>query len=62
MILRLIIAFTRWTWGISPAFITPNLENEKWCLAIGFGVVIDILALIGATGSFIMWLSERSKK
>ena len=61
MILRLIIAFTRWVWGISPAFITPDLNGDGG-LVLGFGTLLDVLALMGATGLFIMWLSERSKK
>ena len=44
MILRLIIAFTRWVWGVSPAFVTPG--SEEWYTAMCFGAVIDIAVVV----------------
>lgn len=43
MILRLILAFTRWVWGVSPAFVVAN--SDEWYLAMYFGVCIDIAAV-----------------
>lgn len=62
MILRLIIAFTRWTWGISPAFITPEQPLGEWGMVIVFGVALDVLALIGVIGYVVIWYTGRRRK
>ena len=47
MILRLIIAFTRWVWGISPAFVTA--DSDIWYLAMVFGAAIDVAVVVALT-------------
>ena len=44
MILRLIIAFTRWVWGVSPAFVTA--DSVEWYVAMCFGMAIDIVIVV----------------
>ena len=60
MILRLIIAFTRWVWGVSPAFITA--DSADWYIAMFFGALIDIGA-VGVLAIVLIdwWECGRSK-
>lgn len=46
MILRLIIAFTRWVWGVSPAFVTA--DSVEWYVVMCFGTAIDIVVIVTA--------------
>ena len=54
MILRLIIAFTRWVWGISPAFVTA--DSEVWYTVMFFGMLIDIAVIAILTIGLIDWI------
>ncbi len=60
MILRLIIAFTRWVWGVSPAFVTP--DSEGWYGVMFFGALVDIAVVIMLTVAIISWIQERKSK
>ena len=60
MILRLIIAFTRWVWGVSPAFVTA--DSEEWYLAMGFGAIADVSVITTLTFVLINWIQERRNK
>lgn len=60
MILRLIIAFTRWVWGVSPAFVTP--DSEKWYALMFFGAFVDIAVVAMLTVVLTYWVQERRKK
>lgn len=60
MILRLIIAFTRWVWGVSPAFITA--DSDVWYLAMFFGAIIDIAVIALLTAVLIDWIQYRRAK
>jgi hypothetical protein len=60
MILRLIIAFTRWAWGVSPAFVTAN--SEVWYTVMYFGMIIDIAVIAILTTALIGWIKYRSEK
>lgn len=62
MILRLIIAFTRWVWSVSPAFVTPEQPLGEWGAVMIFGAMLDVLALVGVTGTIVMWYTGRDKK
>ena len=62
MILRLIIAFTRWVWGVSPAFVTPEQPLGEWVVVLFFGALLDVLALVGVIGSIVMWHAGRDKR
>lgn len=54
MILRLAIAFTRWVWGISPAFFTP--DSDVWYLAMVFGTLIDAIAVAVLIAAIVAWI------
>lgn len=60
MILRLIIAFTRWVWGISPAFVTA--DSEVWYTVMFFGMLIDIAVIAILTIGLIDWIRYRRAK
>ena len=63
MILRLIIAFTRWVWGVSPAFVTAN--SEGWYTVMIFGTIIDIAVIALLTAALIDlidWIQYRRAK
>lgn len=60
MILRLIVAFTRWIWGVSPAFV--KADSGDWYMAMFFGVVIDI-AVTGALAiALVDWMQSRKSR
>lgn len=62
MILRLIIAFTRWVWGVSPAFVTPEQPlGDEWGLVLSLGALLDVFALVGVIGAVVMWYTVRDK-
>ena len=54
MILRLIIAFTRWAWGVSPAFVTAN--SGRWYTVMCFGAIIDIAVIATLIAALIDWI------
>lgn len=58
MIVRLIVAFARWTWGISPAFPSADTSNEAWVVLMVFGAMIDIVAITLSTTAFIDWIKD----
>ena len=62
MILRLIVAFTRWAWGVSPAFVTPEQPLGKWVVVLFFGAMLDVLALVGVIGTVVIWYTGRDKR
>jgi len=59
MIMRLIVAFARWTWGVSPAFPTADISKDAWAVVVVFGVLIDIAAIALSTGVLIEWIKDR---
>ena len=59
MILKLLIAFYRWMWGISPAFYniaTPISDNDSGFMALG--IFLDLVAV----GALLAWLITRERK
>ena len=58
MIMRLIVAFARWTWGISPAFPTADASKEGWAVVMVFGVLLDIAAVALSTAVLIDWIKD----
>lgn len=60
MILRLIIAFTRWVWGVSPAFVTA--DSGEWYAAMYFGAFIDVAAVVMLTVAITCWAQSRRSK
>ena len=62
MILRLIIALARWTWGISPAFIKPDRINEAYAVTMAFGVIMDIAIVAFAILAFGDWYNRRKRE
>lgn len=47
MILRLLVAFTRWAWGVSPAFYavkTPVGEGDGALMVAG--LIIDVMVAV----------------
>ena len=47
MILRLLVAFTRWAWGVSPAFYvvkTPIGEGDGALML--FGLLLDVVVAV----------------
>ena len=54
MILRLVIAFTRWVWGVSPAFVTA--DSEGWYTVMGFGALIDLCVTVVLVTVLLDWL------
>lgn len=60
MILKLLIDFYRWLWGMPPIVIQE--VKEPMFLAIGFGAIIDITVIIGIIGLAITAYNDRKKK
>lgn len=59
MILRLLVALTRWAWGVSPAFYvveTPVSEGDGTLMV--FGMVIDVAAAASAAVFVLPELAE----
>jgi hypothetical protein len=56
MILKLLIDFYRWLWGMPPLVVQP--DNEPIVLAITFGVIIDIAVIIGIIGYAVTAYSD----
>ena len=63
MILKCIVAYARWVWGISPAFYqiqSPIGELDGFL--IWFGVLIDVTAVVGIVCFLAsIWLTRRSE-
>lgn len=59
MILKLLIDFYRWLWGMPPLVV--QLDNEPIVLAITFGTIIDITAIIGIIGCAVTAYNDRKK-
>ena len=59
MILRLFIAFTRWVWGVSPAFV--KADSGAWYMVMFFGAAVDIAVVAIPTFALIDWIKGRIK-
>ena len=47
MILKLLVALTRWAWGVSPAFYTVKTPiNEGDAILMVFGLVLDVMVAV----------------
>ena len=67
MILKCIVAYGRWMWGISPAFYQIQSPiNEGDALLIWFGILLDVIAVIAVVGilGFLVsiWPFKRKKE
>ena len=62
MIIRLIVALARWTWGISPAFMKPDKIDEAYALMMAFGVLVDSAVVAFAFVAFVDWYNRRKKE
>ena len=60
VILRLVIAFTRWVWGVSPAFVTA--DSGGWYAVMFFGVLIDIVVAVALAAALIDYLPFKQSK
>lgn len=60
MILRLVIAFTRWVWGVSPAFVTA--DSGEWYIPMFFGAIIDVVVIVVLTVAITVWIQSRRSK
>jgi hypothetical protein len=59
MILKLLIDFYRWIWGMKPWVM--QTVDEPAALMISFGALIDICAIVGIVGSIITAYNDRKK-
>lgn len=59
MILKLLIDFYRWLWGMPPVVIQE--VNEPMVLTIVFGAMIDIAVIIGIIGCAITAYNNKTK-
>ena len=57
MILRSLIAFTRWVWGISPAFAVA--DSVDWYPVMVFGMLIDVAAIVALVVVLKDWIQSR---
>ena len=55
MILKLLIGFYRWLWGMPPI----DAADETYGLIVFFGALIDIGAIIGLIGMIIIKYTDR---
>ena len=47
MILKLLVALTRWAWGVSPAFYTVKTPvSEGDCTLMVFGLIVDVMVAV----------------
>ena len=60
MMLKLLIDFYRWLWGMSPVVILE--VNEPVCLVIVFGAIIDIALIIGIIGCAISKYNDSKRR
>lgn len=56
----MVIAFTRWTWGVSPAFATA--DSREWYAVMCFGAFIDVAAVVMLTVAVTCWVQSRRSK
>lgn len=61
MILRLLLAYVRWVWGVTPAFETPDINNSAWCCVLLFAMLLDIVVLYFVIANILDWLKERER-
>lgn len=59
MILKLLIDFYRWLWGMPP-WVVQTID-EPTAMAIMFGALIDICAIVGVVGLAITAYNDRKK-
>lgn len=59
MILKLLIDFYRWLWGIPPLVL--QTVDEPTALAIMFGALIDITAIAGIVVLVLTAYNDRKK-
>ena len=59
MILKLLIDFYRWMWGLPPIVI--HTVSETVAGAIFWSVLIDLVVLVGIIGSAITIYNDRKK-
>lgn len=59
MILKLLIDFYRWLWGMKP-WVVQTLD-EPTALLIGFGAIIDIVAIVGIVGLAVTAYNDRKR-
>ena len=60
MILKLMIALVRWTWGVTPAFYTPDPPlTEGMAFVMLFGAMLDVVCVVVAVATLDDWLRER---
>lgn len=59
MILKLLIDFYRWAWGMKP-WITETVD-EPTALLIVFGAMIDIVAIVGIVGLAVTAYNDRKR-
>lgn len=60
MILKLLIDFYRWLWGMKPWVV--QTVDEPMLLAIVFGALIDICAIAGIVGLAVTAYNDRKYK
>ena len=61
MILKLLLSYGRWVFGVHPAFFhvdSPLTEGDA--LIIFFGVVVDVMVVVGI--AFAAWYHWQCKK
>lgn len=63
MILKCLIAYGRWLWGVSPAFYQIQSPiKEPDAILICFGIFLDVIAVGGIVGFLAsIWLSKHEK-
>lgn len=59
MIVKILINFYRWLWGLEP-LVVKTLDNSSSLIMI-FGAFIDIMVIIGIVGFAIIAYSDRRK-
>jgi hypothetical protein len=59
MILKGLIDFYRWLWGMKPVVIQSI--DEPTLQAIGFGALIDIAAIVGIVGLVVASYNDRKR-
>lgn len=57
MILKLLIDFYRWIWGMEPWVV--QTVDEPTALLIGFGALFDIVAIAGIVGLTVTAYNDR---
>jgi hypothetical protein len=60
MILKLLIDFYRWLWGMEPWVV--QVADDDIDMVIAFGAMIDICTIVGIVGLAITVYNNRKKK